>query len=306
MKSVAGFGIANVDIIFGNASRMPQLGEEIYSENCSKQLGGGAVATLIQLARLGVPVNLATYIGSGERSQYLLKELEKNEITYTNMLETEEEDPVTLSCIVSCHQDRGIISYKPEDSAFSVEDSKVYEFYKGNDIAFLSLEQKELCKPLKEAGCLIVLDSAWSDMLSMELYSDVFQYVDYFIPNSMEAMKITGADSAGQALETLAKHLKNPIVKNGNAGCLYKENDIMQIIEPLPVPHVDSTGAGDAFAAGFMYGLYYGYDLADCIRFGNITGGNAVTMVGCLAAQMDEEKLLDYFREVYARQPKNK
>lgn len=46
MKSVGGFGIANIDIIFGNAHRMPRLGEEVYSESCSQQLGGGAVATL--------------------------------------------------------------------------------------------------------------------------------------------------------------------------------------------------------------------------------------------------------------------
>ena len=75
MNSVGGFGIANVDIIFGNARRMPKLGEEVYSESCSKQLGGGAVATLIQLSRLGVPVKLATYIGEGPLSRYLVKEL---------------------------------------------------------------------------------------------------------------------------------------------------------------------------------------------------------------------------------------
>ena len=99
MNSVGGFGIANVDIIFGNARRMPKLGEEVYSESCSKQLGGGAVATLIQLSRLGVPVKLATYIGEGPLSRYLVKELEKDKIEYTNMLSTDEEDPVTLSCV---------------------------------------------------------------------------------------------------------------------------------------------------------------------------------------------------------------
>lgn len=299
MKHVAGFGIANVDIIFGNAPRMPKLGEEIYSESCSKQLGGGAVATLIQVSRLGVPVNLATYMGEGPLSKYLKKELEKNQINYTNMLSTGEEDPVTLSCVVSCRQDRGIVSYKPRNSAFQVDEKKIYEFYKDSGIAFLSLEQKELCRPLKEAGCIIVLDSAWSDMLSLEWYYDAFPYVDYFIPNAMEAMKITGAKTPELALEKLSGHLKHPIVKNGNAGCIYKENQGLCLIEPVPVTHVDSTGAGDAFAAGFIYGLYYGYDLGDCLRFGNITGGNAVTEMGCLAARMDEEKLLKDFYEIY-------
>lgn len=304
MNSVGGFGIANVDIIFGNADRIPSLGEEVYSRDCSKQLGGGAVATLIQLSRLGVPVKLATYIGEGLLSKYLLKELEKNKIEFTNMLSSDEVDPVTLSCVVSCRQDRGIVSYKPTEAAFAVDQKRIYEFYEGCGIVFLSLEQKELCKPLKEAGCMIVLDSAWSDRLSLDWYYDVFPYVDYFIPNAMEAMKITGADTPLQALERLSAYLENPIVKSGNAGCLYKEDKRIYTIEPLPVTHVDSTGAGDAFAAGFMYGLYYGYALKDCIRFGNITGGNAVTQLGCLAAEMNEDKLLEYFSEIYGGERK--
>ena len=82
MNSVGGFGIANVDIIFGNADRIPKLGEEIYTPSCFKQLGGGVVATLIQLSRLGVPVKLATYIGNGSLSKYLVKKLEKEKIEY--------------------------------------------------------------------------------------------------------------------------------------------------------------------------------------------------------------------------------
>lgn len=298
MSGVAGFGIANVDYIFGNAPRMPLLGEEIYTGSFSKQLGGGAVATLILLSKLGIPANLGTYIGSGPLSQYLVEELDKSQVGYTNLLSTSEEDPVTISCVVSCQDDRGIVSYRPEDSAFSVENQKIYEHYKGSKIAFLSLEQRELCKPLKEAGSIIVLDSAWSDKLCMDWYYDIFPYVDYFIPNEMEAQKITGAKTAEEALAILGQYLEVPIVKKGGQGCLYKKGDQTSIIPPAPVKHVDSTGAGDAFAAGFMYGLYHDYSIDDCIRFGNITGGNAVTQIGCLSADIDEDKLLEKYREL--------
>ncbi len=299
MAGVAGFGIANVDFIFGNSPRMPRLGEEIYSGSCSRQLGGGPVATLVLLSKLGVPVKMATYIGKGPLSQYLVEELEKNKLTYSNMLSSPEYDPVTLSCVVSCEQDRGIISYRPADDAFFVENQKVYEFYKGSKIAYLSLEQKELCRPLKEAGAVIVLDSAWNDTMSLDWYCDVFPYVDYFIPNEMEAEKITGTKTAEEALNILGQYLHIPIVKKGNEGCIYKKDGNTYTIPPFPVKHIDSTGAGDAFAAGFMYGLYYGFDIDDCIRFGNVTGGNAVTEIGCLAAEIDEKKLLEKYREIY-------
>lgn len=299
MDIVAGFGIANVDFIFSNASRMPGLGEEIYSERCSKQLGGGPVATMILLSRLGIPAKLATYIGEGALSRFLVEELDRNKVFYTNMLSTSEQDPVTLSCVVSCEQDRGIISYRPDKAAFSVDIRSVYDFYKGSKIAFLPLEYKELYKPLKEAGSIIVLDSAWNDTMCLDWYYDIFPFVDYFIPNEMEAKKITGADTAEQALDILDQYLQVPIVKKGNAGCLFKDKGKVYMISPVPVKHIDSTGAGDAFAAGFMYGLYYGYCIDDCIRFGNITGGNAVTEVGCLAAEIDEKKLLEKYHENY-------
>ncbi len=299
MKGIAGLGIANVDIIFSNACRMPRLGEEIYTESCCCRLGGGPVATLIQLTRLGVPVRLATFIGTGKLSRYLEEELKKNAVDYCNMLETKEEDPVTLSCVVSSKQDRGIISYRPDNQAFHVNVETMCEFYKESKIAFLSLEQRKFCRQLKQEGCIIVLDSAWSDDMNLEWYYDTFPYVDYFIPNELEAMKITETKSGEEALDVLGRYLPIPIVKKGRAGCIYKEDNRIIRIASVPVKHIDSTGAGDAFAAGFMYGIYHGYQVGDCIRMGNIMGGNAVTDVGCLSAQINEEKLLRKFREVY-------
>ena len=59
---------------------------------------------------------------------------------------------------------------------------------------------------------------------------------------------------------------------------------------------VDATGAGDAFSAGFAYGLFHGYAFADCLLLGNITGGKCVSAVGCLGASLTEAELLERFR----------
>ena len=56
---------------------------------------------------------------------------------------------------------------------------------------------------------------------------------------------------------------------------------------------MDSTGAGDAFLSGFMYGLFYDYDIKDCVLFGNITGGKAVTKVGALSGYVNEKELIE-------------
>ena len=72
-----------------------------------------------------------------------------------------------------------------------------------------------------------------------------------------------------------------------------------QVIPPMQgVVAVDSTGAGDAFMSGFMYGLYHDYPLDQCIRFGNVTGGTCVQGVGCLTKYVNEQQLLEKAAEL--------
>ena len=83
------------------------------------------------------------------------------------------------------------------------------------------------------------------------------------------------------------------IIKLDKDGCLLKNRSGIQIIRPLEgVVAVDATGAGDAFLSGFIYGIYKGYPVEECLRFGNITGGYCVQGVGCLTKYVEENELL--------------
>lgn len=145
----------------------------------------------------------------------------------------------------------------------------------------------------KDKDKIFVLDTGWLDDLSIEKYKDYLEFADYYTPNRKEALKITGAKTPEQALRVLSKYFKNPIVKLDSKGCLVMKNDDILLIPSLPdITAVDSTGAGDAFLAGFMYGLYHDHDIVDCVLFGNITGGVCVQEVGCLTAKIGEPELL--------------
>ena len=83
------------------------------------------------------------------------------------------------------------------------------------------------------------------------------------------------------------------IVKLDSEGCLVLEGGRRYVVNSIPhYTRVDSTGAGDAFLAGFIYGLYHGASLRECVLYGNITGGNCVAQVGCLASPLTEAELL--------------
>jgi sugar/nucleoside kinase (ribokinase family) len=299
MSFVAGFGIANVDFLFGHMPRVPRPGEEIYSKSFSRQLGGGPVATMIQLARLNVPVRLATYVGSGDQSAFVREQLAQNRVPFVNMHGSREAEPLTVSCIISCPEDRALVSYRPPAEAFRVSEDTVYQFYKGAKVAYVPLEHATLCKRLKQEGAVVVMDSFWDDELCMAWYEDVLPYVDYFTPNEKEALKITGAASVEEALERLSERLPIAMVKLSEKGCAIRKNGATEYIPGVPVPYVDATGAGDAFLAGLLYGIFYGCKPEDSVRLGNITGANAVTRIGCLTAEMNRNQMLSQMEKHY-------
>lgn len=135
--------------------------------------------------------------------------------------------------------------------------------------------------------------------LSFEKYGDYLRLADYYTPNTKEALKITGRDTPEEALRVLAEYFEHPLVKLDKDGCLILEDGTPRLLRNIPeFTCKDSTGAGDAFLAGLMYGLYHGYPFADCVRFGNITGGKSVTGVGCLTEYVQESELLA-LREKY-------
>lgn len=154
-------------------------------------------------------------------------------------------------------------------------------------------------RKLHEEGAILIFDMGWDDELSFEKYGDYLRLADYYTPNTKEALKITGRDTPEEALRVLAEYFEHPLVKLDKDGCLILEDGRPRLLRNIPeFTCKDSTGAGDAFLAGLMYGLYHGYPFADCVRFGNITGGKSVTGVGCLTEYVQESELLA-LREKY-------
>jgi sugar/nucleoside kinase (ribokinase family) len=133
--------------------------------------------------------------------------------------------------------------------------------------------------------------------MSFSKYADLLGIADYYTPNRKEAARLTGCDDPYRAAEALRAYFDRVVVKLDKDGCIGADESGTFLVPSVDTfRHVDSTGAGDAFLAGFCYGLFYDHNLRDCITFGNITGGKAVTAVGALSAYVDEAQLLSLYR----------
>lgn len=299
MSFVSGIGKTNVDLLYADMPKLPAVGEEIYTQHFSLQLGGGLPGTLINLARLNVPVRLATYLGDDLFSRFALQEYEKVGVNITNF-NSETEIPVNITAAVILKNDRSFISYGKEQRQFtSQEKERFYQLAKGAKICYIENESLlDVYRQLKSEGTVLIYDTGWSDGLSLQLCETMLQLTDYFVPNSKEAMKLTDTDCPQDAAKVLSRYFENVIVKADAQGCYGMENGALFFIPSIQEYRcVDATGAGDAFLAGFIYGLYHNYSFRDCILLGNITGGKAVTAVGALSAYLSEDELLKKYQE---------
>lgn len=292
MGFVGGVGYTNIDLIYSGLDRLPQTGEEVYAKKFEMHLGGGIPATLINTSRLGIPSRAVTFVGKDYFSEFVYKAFERHGAQIVNLYEGDGM-PVTLSTTMVYNHDRSFLSYRDDVEVTEQLEEKIYRQLTGAKVVDMHVGFLEVYKKLNKEGTIQIFDTGWEDDLSLEKYREYLEIADYYMPNQKEALKITGEKSVEGAAEKLSQYFHDVIIKLDRDGCMLKNEKGIQIIPPMKgVEAVDSTGAGDAFMSGFMYGIYHDYPVDQCIRFGNVTGGTCVQGIGCLTRYVEEEELL--------------
>lgn len=298
MSFIAGNGKTNTDILYSGLSRLPEMGEEIYSEGFSMLLGGGVPGTMVNLARLGIETHISTWLGTDNFSRFVSGEYEKYGVTVENLYTGSGRLPLNITSAMITPEDRTFVTYGPEPEYNDYELERIYKASTSAKIVEIQNGCLGVYKKLKKEGTILVLDTGYSEDMSFNMYKDYIELADYYVPNQKEAMKVTGKESPEEAIKFLSQYFEKPIVKLDKDGCMGMENGEIFVVKSIDEFHrVDSTGAGDAFLAGFMYGIFHDYKFKDCILFGNLTGGKCVTGVGCLTEYFTEEELIKKFKE---------
>ena len=152
---------------------------------------------------------------------------------------------------------------------------------------------REALRLAKQEGLEVSFDLASHNVVreNLEFLQEmVGRYVDIVFANEDEAMAFSGAHSPADALVTIAPRCAVAVVKLGKNGSLVRRREEEHRVECIPARAVDTTGAGDLYAAGFLYGLIQGHPLPVCGRLGSLLSGKVVEVVG---AKLDEAKWLE-------------
>ena len=301
MSFVGGVGQINCDLLFSGLDRLPQLGEEIYAQDFALHMGGGVPAIMIELSRLGVPARLCTALGKGDLfSRFAQEELDRSGVQYQNFYEGDAL-PVTVTAVAITPGERTFLSSRADKIACSDYESRIYRAFHGAKVVRMNATPAlaDVFRQLKREGTILVYDTGWSATMSLKKYAPQLELADYYLPNRAEALRLTGCTDVCEAANRIGEYMENVVVKLDANGCLLQDARGRRFLGVLPETNaVDSTGAGDAFCAGFIYGLFGDYSLDDCVRLGSVMGGLCVRAVGCLERYVARDELLALYPTV--------
>jgi sugar/nucleoside kinase (ribokinase family) len=311
MKKILGIGNALVDIMtlinddsilesFGLPKGSMQLVDEVKSKlvkaetvnfNRSLASGGSAANTIHGLAMLDINTGFIGSIGKDELGDFFENDMKAASIN--TMLLRRNSFTGTAVALISPDSERTFATHLGAAVELEAADLDP-EYFTGYDLLYLEgylIFNKPLvemaCKIAKEKNMKIALDLASYNVVEIKL-SDfkeiVEKYVDIVFANEEEARAFTGLDPE-EALSNISQSCEIAVIKIGSEGSWIKRGDEVLKIGTIKVNLKDTTGAGDLYASGFLYGYSKGFDLEKCGILGSMMAGKVIEIVG---ARMDE------------------
>ncbi len=306
-EDLVALGIHKGTMALIDTERMEELLAFSKGRDISYSCGGSAPNTIIALASLGVEVILAGKIGSDENGSIYRSRLQ--ELSVGDQLTESSVDFTGSSVIlVTPDSERSMNTYLGANRLYAAEDidpksveNAAYFHFTGYMWDTKS-QQAAIMRALeiaKNHETVVSFDIA--DPFAVGRYREDFlrlieEYCDIVFANREEARILFDNYDPYECCRSMGKLCSTAVVKNGRKGSYVSHNqEVLQIPVRGPVVPTDTTGAGDVYAAGFLYGCHQGHSAREAGIIASILAGEIITQRG---AQFSAEKsaiLREYF-----------
>ena len=291
MKKVLFVGDINVDVLMGELESLPVVDKEITCQSFDIAVGSSAVICAAAYASLGGNSSFLGLAGQDDYGEFMIKSMRELGINTDLVRRTDKvRTGVTVNLI---HQStRTQVTYPGTISEFDGAGVGEHDFSGFDHVHFAGpyLQTKfrpELVRLLKMAaakGITTSLDPQWDPKARWEFMDLWLPELAYLFVNEGEAMSITKAMTVEDAARQLAGRTKCAVVKAGRDGAIIFAEGKMLRSAARSVKVVDTTGAGDCFDAGFLYGIFEkGLPAAEAMKIGNATGSRSCMFSGGVA-----------------------
>jgi len=257
-------------------------------ENHSKSFsaGGSAANTIHGLAMLGAPVGYIGVIGEDELGGSFVKDM-INAGVEPHMIHS-QQDTGRAVALITPDSERTFATFLGAAIELEADHLTTFNFKKYDylHIEGYLVQNHDLIRTAvslaKENGLTVSLDLASYNVVEENLdflREIVTKYVDIVFANEEEAKAFTGKEPGG-ALDEIAGMARIAIVKTGSKGSLIKSGNEVVEIGVISVTPIDTTGAGDLYASGFLYGQSRDWSLLKCGEAGALLAGRVIEVIG--------------------------
>lgn len=250
--------------------------------------GGSACNTIIGLAKLGQNTRFLGKRGNDELGETLENTLRKH--TVDPVLETSDTPTGRVLSIITPDAQRSMYTFLGAASETKPEEITVEKFINAALVhieGYLLFNEQLIftaLKAAKQAGALISLDLASFTVVEASkniLTEIVKEYVDILLANEDEARVFTGCTNESDAMEVLARDAEISVLKVGKRGSHVSYKGKIHSFGILGSGEaLDTTGAGDLWASGFLYGLVHGMPVEQCGKLAAACGYEVCQVIG--------------------------
>lgn len=301
---IAVIGDVNPDLILTGKDIIPEFGQvEKWIDDAELTIGGSAGIFAVGAAKLGLKVTFIGKVGDDHFGHFMKDRMTAQGIDVSGLV-IDPSVKTGLSISLSDGNDRAILTFGGSNLLLNFQDidfeivAQSRHLHSGSFYLLNNIRQDLaiVYKKAKEMGLSTSIDTNYDPKEKWE--GDIFNVLDYtdvFLPNMTELMAISGEKDPDSAIRHLTKNRNLLVaVKNGEDGAFAEKDKVRYSAETIQVKPVDTTGAGDSFDAGFLFGFLNGLEIEKSLRIGCICGALSTLGIGGTSAQAGREDLTKF------------
>jgi len=292
---VIGFGALNVDKFY-RVNRIAREGEESFILSMSESPGGSAANTIVGLARLGAKTGFVGKVADDYEGRLLLDDFRGENVDTDGIVIAKEGKSGTVSAFVDKKGERALYVHPSVNDALAFEEISLEYVGQAMFLHLTSVDEKPF---QAQKRLLEELSSVKVSLDPGEIYArkglaklkPIIKRCFVLMPSENEVKLLTGKGWRDGAKQLLKEGAGIVAVKLGEKGCYVTDGKQSHEVPSYKTRVIDTTGAGDAWNAGFLYGLIKKKDLSECGRLGNFIASKCIAKVGARTGLLRECEL---------------
>lgn len=282
-----GCGALNLDRLF-KVERITKGDEEVAIQDTQEEPGGSAANTIYALGKLNKKTGFIGSVGDDFEGKMVMDSLDSVGVDCSQIKIKPKTRTGLVIGIVDALGERSLYITPGANSTLEFDDVDM-GFISGSDFFHITsfvddrqLEvQKKIAEELDENTKLSFSPGSLYAKKGDEALSSLIRRTHVLFLNEVEVKILTGCGSYQEAAEFLLdKGCKIVVVTLGENGCYINDGSLSEHIDAVKCDVVDTTGAGDAFCAGFLFGLSLGHELTHCGKIGNFVASRCISKIG--------------------------